>query len=105
MRNLVDCELILTLPEYSIENILNGYTLNMKRAAHQAYKLNNTQIEKVYKILLYLYTKGSTLESVFEKYIKERYYKMYKVRKFDSVRKHDKSIYYFFRKNITVPKG
>lgn len=85
MRNLVDCKLILTLPEFSIENVLSGYSCNMKHAAQQMYKFNGTQTAIIYKILLYRYTKGTSLQVVFEKHIKQHYYKNFKVCRYNNV--------------------
>lgn len=79
MRDIVDCKLVIKLHQFKKQRVLSGYTRAMQLAANEEFKLNYKQIAKIYKILLYYYTQGTSSEELFEKFVKRKYHNTYKV--------------------------
>lgn len=56
LRNKVDCCLLLELDEFSKENVKDGFSKQMIKAAKSKYKLNKGRCRVLYDILLLYYT-------------------------------------------------
>ncbi|KAK0416691.1 hypothetical protein QR680_012633 [Steinernema hermaphroditum] len=56
LRDYVDCTNCQNLPEFSVENLKNGYSSEMKDVARSKLKINPRQSRRVYEILRYMNT-------------------------------------------------
>ncbi|CAL2036431.1 unnamed protein product [Caenorhabditis brenneri] len=64
LRDYVDCVNCMALPEFSPENLKNGYTDNMRLASLQKLKISKAQSRRVYEILRFRSTNKKDKEEL-----------------------------------------